>query len=90
MTESDDTRGVGAAANVTTTIVRRIMPGRDDAFADWIQSGLGLARMFPGFLGGGWLLRFRFYDFGFAHVHDVRRQSLFGPLVCFKGAFKFH
>lgn len=41
--------------NVTTTIVRRIRAGRDDQFADWIQSGLGLARIFPGFLGGGWL-----------------------------------
>ncbi|MFD4294642.1 antibiotic biosynthesis monooxygenase [Rhodococcus sp. NPDC058505] len=55
MTESDDPGNPGAVANVTTTIVRRIMSGRDDAFADWIQSGLGLARMFPGFLGGGWL-----------------------------------
>lgn len=45
----------GASANVTTTIVRRIKSGRDDEFADWIQSGLGLARIFPGFLGGGWL-----------------------------------
>lgn len=45
----------GVGENVTTTIVRRIRPGRDDEFADWIQSGLGLARMFPGFLGGGWL-----------------------------------
>lgn len=47
--------GVPAAANVTTAIVRRIKAGRDDEFADWIQNGLGLARMFPGFLGGGWL-----------------------------------
>ncbi len=47
--------GAAAGANVTTTIVRRIRPGRDDEFTDWIQSGLGLARIFPGFLGGGWL-----------------------------------
>ncbi len=55
MSAPDETADVGGCANVTTTIVRRIMAGRDDAFADWIQSGLGLARMFPGFLGGGWL-----------------------------------
>ncbi|MFZ2175491.1 MAG: antibiotic biosynthesis monooxygenase [Rhodococcus sp. (in: high G+C Gram-positive bacteria)] len=42
-------------ASVTTTIVRRISPGCDEEFADWIQTGLGLARLFPGFLGGGWL-----------------------------------
>ncbi|ABG93713.1 MULTISPECIES: antibiotic biosynthesis monooxygenase [Rhodococcus] len=51
--------GAGTAgpvdASVTTTIVRRVLPGCDEEFADWIQTGLGLARLFPGFLGGGWL-----------------------------------
>lgn len=54
-TDTDTGSGAPAPANVTTTIVRRIRPGRDDEFADWIASGLGLARIFPGFLGGGWL-----------------------------------
>ncbi|MFC9554707.1 antibiotic biosynthesis monooxygenase [Rhodococcus sp. NPDC056960] len=44
-----------ADASVTTTIVRRVLAGCDEEFADWIQTGLGLARLFPGFLGGGWL-----------------------------------
>lgn len=44
-----------ADESVTTTIVRRVIRGCDEEFADWIQVGLGLAQLFPGFLGGGWL-----------------------------------
>lgn len=45
----------GAAANVTTSVARRIEPGREHDFVTWTDAGMALARTFPGFLGGGWL-----------------------------------
>ncbi|MEV0948150.1 hypothetical protein [Rhodococcus sp. NPDC049939] len=52
---ADTARANELVDDVSTTIVRRILAGCDAEFADWIQTGLGLARLFPGFLGGGWL-----------------------------------
>ncbi|AOW93134.1 hypothetical protein BFN03_12040 [Rhodococcus sp. WMMA185] len=52
---ADSARTSELVGDVTTTIVRRILAGCGTEFADWIQTGLGLARLFPGFLGGGWL-----------------------------------
>ncbi|WP_072690583.1 hypothetical protein [Rhodococcus marinonascens] len=52
---ADGARASELVDDVTTTIVRRVLAGCDSEFADWIQTGLGLARLFPGFLGGGWL-----------------------------------
>ncbi|MEU2002542.1 antibiotic biosynthesis monooxygenase [Rhodococcus sp. NPDC019627] len=57
MTNTADSVRTGDVVDtsVTTTIVRRVSQGCEEEFADWIQVGLGLARLFPGFLGGGWL-----------------------------------
>ncbi len=43
------------AAHVTTSVARRIEPGREHDFVTWTDAGIALARTFPGFLGGGWL-----------------------------------
>ncbi len=41
--------------HVTTSVARRIQPGREHDFVTWTDAGIALARTFPGFLGGGWL-----------------------------------
>ncbi|GAA1480959.1 antibiotic biosynthesis monooxygenase [Gordonia sinesedis] len=42
-------------SHVTTSVARRIRPGREHDFVAWTDAGIALARTFPGFLGGGWL-----------------------------------
>ncbi|SIS07224.1 antibiotic biosynthesis monooxygenase [Williamsia sterculiae] len=53
VTDPDDT--AADAAHVTTSVARRIEPGREHDFVGWTDAGMALARTFPGFLGGGWL-----------------------------------
>ncbi|MCX6469925.1 MAG: antibiotic biosynthesis monooxygenase [Corynebacteriales bacterium] len=48
------TTGVGTT-HVTTSVARRIEPGREHDFLAWTDAGIALVRTFPGFLGGGWL-----------------------------------
>ncbi|MFT4126749.1 MAG: antibiotic biosynthesis monooxygenase [Gordonia sp. (in: high G+C Gram-positive bacteria)] len=45
----------GGAMHVTTSVARRIRPGREHDFVTWTDAGMALVRTFPGFLGGGWL-----------------------------------
>ncbi|MEP9393498.1 antibiotic biosynthesis monooxygenase [Gordonia sp. VNK1] len=46
---------VDESPHVTTSVARRIQPGREHDFVTWTDAGIALARTFPGFLGGGWL-----------------------------------
>ncbi|WP_250324361.1 antibiotic biosynthesis monooxygenase [Williamsia sp. CHRR-6] len=41
--------------HVTTSVARRVEPGREHDFVAWTDAGIALVRTFPGFLGGGWL-----------------------------------
>jgi uncharacterized protein len=56
---ADDADG---PAQVTTSVARRIQPGREHDFVSWTDAGIALARTFPGFLGGGWLRNSRIDD----------------------------
>lgn len=44
-----------AGSAVTTSVARRITPGREQDFMAWTDAGIGVVRTFDGFLGGGWL-----------------------------------
>lgn len=44
-----------AASAVTTSVARRIAPGREQDFVAWTDAGMTVVRTFDGFLGGGWL-----------------------------------
>lgn len=70
--------------SVTTSVVRHVQPGREHDFLRWTEAGMGLARTFPGFLGGGWVMsatdeskyfvQYRFTD------QDALSQWLTSPL----------
>lgn len=40
---------------VTTSVARKIEPGREHEFITWTDAGIALIRTFPGFLGAGWM-----------------------------------
>ena len=59
-------------ASVTVTVARKVTPGREADFEDWVQGIMEAAARFPGFLGGGvlrppregreWHVVYRFAD----------------------------
>lgn len=68
----DPVPGAPAADPVTVLVARRVAPGREREFEDWVEGLLRLAATFPGFLGGGvlrppsseheWQVVYRFAD----------------------------
>ena len=55
MTEPRDDRSTSTSTAVTTSVARRITPGREQDFVAWTDAGISVLRTFDGFLGGGWL-----------------------------------
>ena len=59
-------------ASVTVTVARKVAPGREADFEEWVQGIMEAAAKFPGFLGGGvlrppragreWHVVYRFAD----------------------------